>query len=178
MFPSRHKVGAKGTLKPWHEIMPEAIRAAGYQTGAHISNGYISKPWGYQQGWDHFINNLRDGWRIDGAAMAGQGVDWATKNKDKPFFLYIGTIDPHVTYRNHEDIIGKYDTPALLWQVSEVLLWRGSGEESRAAASSPMTGTSCASRTSTRTRSPSMTRPLGPCERGLKSWVCGKTPWS
>ena len=110
MFPSRHKVGAKGTLKPAQEIMPEAIKAAGYRTGAHISNGYISKPWGYQQGWDHFVNNLRDGWRIDGVAMAEHGIDWAKTQKDHPFFLYLGTIDPHVTYRRHEGLIEKYDT--------------------------------------------------------------------
>ncbi len=110
MYPSRHGVAEKGTLKPEMTIMPEAIKAAGYRTGAHISNGYISQPWGFVQGWDHFVNNLRDGWRIDGAAMAGHALDWAKKSKDSDFFLYVGTIDPHVTYRRHDDIIGRYDT--------------------------------------------------------------------
>ena len=109
MYPSRHRVLARGSLKPHHEILPEAIKKSGYKTGAHISNGYISEPWGFKQGWDHFINNLRDGWSIDGASMAKHAITWATANKDKPFFLYVGTIDPHVTYRRHDDIIGKYD---------------------------------------------------------------------
>lgn len=109
LFPNRHRVMAKGKLKPEHEIMPEAMKKAGYKTGAHISNGYISKPWGFQQGWNHFINNLRDGWRIDGKSMAKHGIDWMKKNKDSSFFLYIGTIDPHVTYRAHDGLIQKYD---------------------------------------------------------------------
>ncbi len=110
MYPNKHRMLARGSLKPHHEIMPEAIKKAGYKTGAHISNGYISKGWGFEQGWDHFVNNLRENWRIDGASMAKHGIDWATKTKDNPFFLYIGTIDPHVTYRRHDEIIGKYDS--------------------------------------------------------------------
>lgn len=112
MYPSRHRVLARGNLKPHHEILPEAMKKLGYKTGAHISNGYISEPWGFAQGWDHFVNNLRDGWRIDGMSMAGHAIDWAKKNKDERFFLYVGTIDPHVTYRRHEGIIDKYDEDA------------------------------------------------------------------
>ena len=112
MYPSKHRVLARGNLKPHHEIMPEAMKKLGYKTGAHISNGYISEPWGFAQGWDHFVNNLRDGWRIDGMSMAKHAIDWATKNKDERFFLYVGTIDPHVTYRRHEGIIDKYDDDA------------------------------------------------------------------
>lgn len=110
LYPNRHKVLGKGKLKPEHLLMTEAIKAAGYKTGAHISNGYISQPWGFDQGFDHFINNLRDGWRIDGESMAQHGIDWMKKSKDNPFYLYIGTIDPHVTYRAHDGIIEKYDT--------------------------------------------------------------------
>lgn len=110
MYPSKHRMLAKGKLRPEHEIIPEAMQDAGYRTGAHISNGYIAKWKGFDQGWNYFINNLRDGWRIDGASMAKHGSDWASKNKEKPFFLYIGTIDPHVTYRRHDEHIGKYDT--------------------------------------------------------------------
>ena len=110
LYPVRHRVLEKGKLKPEHFIMPEAMKAAGYKTGAHISNGYISEPWGFVQGWDHFINNLRENWRIDGAAMAQHGIEWMKKTKDNPFFLYLGTIDPHVTYRAHEGIIETYDT--------------------------------------------------------------------
>ena len=108
MYPNRHRVLAKGKLKPEHFIMPEAIKKLGMKTGAHIANGYISEPWGFMQGWDHFRNNLREGGGIDGFALKRWGMKFAKANKDKNFFLYLGTIDPHVTYRAHDGIIEKY----------------------------------------------------------------------
>jgi arylsulfatase A-like enzyme len=109
MFPSKHGVVGRGSLGRGLEILPEAMAEAGYKTGAHISNGYVSHPWGFVQGWDHYVNNLRDGWRIDGHSMAEHGAKWAKKNKDEKFFLYLGTIDPHVTYRRHKELIDRYD---------------------------------------------------------------------
>lgn len=109
MFPSKHGVVGRGSLGRGLEILPEAMAKAGYKTGAHTSNGYVSHPWGFVQGWDHYVNNLRDGWRIDGHSMAEHASTWALENKDEDFFLYVGTIDPHVTYRRHKDIIDRYD---------------------------------------------------------------------
>lgn len=110
MLPNKHRVIGRGKLKPELLLMPEAVKAAGYKTAAFIANGYVSEPWGFVQGWDTYRNHLRDNYRIDGPSMAQAGIDWAAKNLDAPFFLYIGTVDPHVTYREHEDIIGHYDT--------------------------------------------------------------------
>lgn len=109
MYPSKTGVKGKNRLTS-RFIMPEAIKKLGWRTGAHISNGYISEPWGFVQGWDHYKNNLREGGGIDGMALARDGIRWAKANKDKKFFLYLGTIDPHVTYREHKGIIEKYDT--------------------------------------------------------------------
>ncbi len=110
MYPSKHGVVGRGSLKPHHEIMSEAIKAQGYKTLASVSNGYVSGPWGFEQGWDFYKNNIRQELRIDGKSMAKEGLEWSIENAEKPFFLYLGTIDPHVTYREHEDIIGNYDT--------------------------------------------------------------------
>lgn len=111
MFPSKHGVVGRGSLKPWKTIMPEAIREAGYNTGAYISNGYVSQPWGFVQGWNFYLNNLRENYRIDGRSMAEMGLKWMKENADKgELFMYLGTIDPHVTYRRHDEIIGRYDT--------------------------------------------------------------------
>ncbi|MEZ4461988.1 MAG: sulfatase [bacterium] len=110
MLPNKHRVVGKGKLRPELELMPEAMKAAGYKTSAFIANGYVSEPWGFVQGWDQFKNHLRDNYRIDGPSMAKAGLDWAKNNATEKFFLYIGTVDPHVTYREHEEIIGYYDT--------------------------------------------------------------------
>ncbi|MFW5966231.1 MAG: sulfatase [Persicimonas sp.] len=111
MYPSRHGLVGKGTVAHHHELLPEAISEHGYFTGLHGSNGYVSKKGGFAQGWDYFVNNLREGWAIDGESMAEQGIDWAKKRSEKDFFFYLGTIDPHVTYRAHDGIIEDYDDP-------------------------------------------------------------------
>lgn len=111
MFPSAHGVVGRGSLRPHHTIMPEGLKNAGYYTGAYISNGYVSKPWGFVQGWDFYLNNLRENYRIDGMSMQKMGAKWIRDNLEREkLFLYLGTIDPHVTYRRHDGIIEKYDT--------------------------------------------------------------------
>lgn len=110
MFPSKHGLVGKGKLKPEHEIMTEAIKSAGYRTAGFVANGYVSGPWGFEQGWDTYRNHIREQLRIDGRSMTRTGLEWVGSNKDVPFFLYLGTSDPHATYREHADIIGNYDT--------------------------------------------------------------------
>lgn len=108
-YPIKNGLVGKGILHPRHYLFSEAIQDFGYQTAIHVANGYVSKNGGFAQGWNHYVNNLREGWGINGNDIARHGVTWATKNADKPFFLYLGTIDPHVTYRAHEGITELYD---------------------------------------------------------------------
>ncbi len=110
MYPNKHRVIGKGRLKPELKLLPEAIQDAGYRTAGFMGNGYVSEGWGFVQGWDTYKNELRDEGRFDGPSMAQTGVNWAAKNTDVPFFLYIGTVDPHVTYRSHEGIIEHYES--------------------------------------------------------------------
>ncbi len=108
MFPVKHRVLGRGHLKPFHYLMPEAIHDAGYTTAAYISNGYVSEPWGFVQGWDMYENPLRKKEAFNAPSMTRRGLAWAKNNTEKPFFLYLGTVDPHVTYRRHEELIGNY----------------------------------------------------------------------
>jgi len=110
MYPNKHHVIGKGRLKSELKLLPEAIQDAGYRTAGFMGNGYVSEPWGFVQGWDTYKNELRDEGRFDGPSLAQTGVNWAAKNTDVPFFLYIGTVDAHVTYRSHEGIIEHYES--------------------------------------------------------------------
>lgn len=109
-YPIKNGLVGKGILHPHHYLLPEAIKDHKYRTGCHVANGYVSTNGGFAQGWDHFVNNLREGWGIRGEDVARHGLDWAKKNSEQPFFLYLGTIDPHVTYRAHAGITETYDT--------------------------------------------------------------------
>ena len=43
-------------------------------------------------------------------AVTNHAIRFIKKNKNKPFYLYLGTSDPHVTYRRHKSLIKKYDS--------------------------------------------------------------------
>lgn len=109
-YPSRNGLVGKGILHPRHYLFSEAVQDHGYKTAIHVANGYVSKNGGFAQGWNHYVNNLREGWGIKGEDIARHGLDWAKKNSEDPFLLYLGTIDPHVTYRAHKGITELYDT--------------------------------------------------------------------
>ncbi len=128
MFPSKHGVKTRGHLKPFHHLLPEAMKDGGYKTYAFISNGYVSEPWGFVQGWDMYRNNLRSGYGITAPAMVKHGLDWTKDRTGEKFFLYLGTIDPHVTYRMHEDLIGLYDDPEYDGRFRRSLLGTTLGE--------------------------------------------------
>ncbi|MBA2662891.1 MAG: sulfatase [Bradymonadaceae bacterium] len=109
LYPNRHKVLVRGKVDPQVPILSEYIKKAGYKTGVIASNGYLSHLLNLNRGWDYYTNNIHEETAVGGMFMARGGVRWATENKDNPFFLYLGTIDPHVTYRRHEDLIGLYE---------------------------------------------------------------------
>jgi arylsulfatase A-like enzyme len=109
-YPSRHGLAGKGILRPHHHLLSEAMQDAGFHTGIHVANGFVSRTGGFAQGWNHYVNNLRENWRIDAEGIVGHGMSWLEKNLEREsLFLYLGTIDPHVTYRAHEGIIETYD---------------------------------------------------------------------
>jgi len=114
-YPVRHKVyNHKAKLRDTHTTLAEAFATAGYVTGGFVSNGYISDKWNYTQGFKkkNFSNFIREGKANNAKAVTNAAIRWIDKNKAKPFYLYLGTSDPHVTYRAHKKLIGKYDRGA------------------------------------------------------------------
>ncbi len=99
----------KAKLRDSHLTLAEAFKKAGYKTGGFVSNGYISDKWNYTQGFQDFTNNIREGKANNAKAVVKQAKPWIDANKGKPFYLYLGTSDPHVTYRAHKKYIDVYD---------------------------------------------------------------------
>jgi choline-sulfatase len=92
------------------ELLPERLRARGFHTGAFIANGYVSDKFGFKQGWNTYRNYIREGLRTKAEFVAADVLDWLdNRPKDKPFFLYMHTIDPHVPYRPPERFLDLYD---------------------------------------------------------------------
>jgi arylsulfatase A-like enzyme len=92
------------------KTMAELFRDAGYQTAAVSSHIYVTKKYGFAQGFDFFNSNAiigRD--MVSGPvvnARAFQTINELSKS-DKPFFLFLHYFDPHYDYLMH-DILNTY----------------------------------------------------------------------
>ncbi len=112
LYPAQHRfISDKAVLPPQLVILPEALKPAGLYNIAHIANGYITKRWGFGDGWDFLKNHIHEGGGLKGEDLVAAAKTFLTKNpaSKKPFFLYLGTIDAHVSWRAHEPWISKYD---------------------------------------------------------------------
>nr|MBP6742165.1 sulfatase [Deltaproteobacteria bacterium] len=112
MYPAQHKfISDKAVMPDSYVIMPEALKPAGLYNIAHIANGYITKRWGFGDGWDLLKNHIHEGGGLKSADLVADTRNFLTKGpgKTKPFFLYLGVIDAHVSWRAYEPWISKYD---------------------------------------------------------------------
>jgi len=100
--------GVKG-LDAKYVTIGEMMKAAGFFTTGVSANGYIIKKWGFGEGWDAYRNHIHDGGGVRGEDVMKFALESIEKKHDKPFFLYMGTIDTHVSWRGHEPWLGQYD---------------------------------------------------------------------
>jgi arylsulfatase A-like enzyme len=89
-------------LAPEAVTLAEALSGAGYQTAAVVTNGFATGAYGLDQGFDEFTliqDGRRESYRVHTAAAA-----WLdSRDPDRPFFLYLHTIDPHKPYLPGEE---------------------------------------------------------------------------
>jgi len=90
-------------------MVSEVYKEAGFTTGSFIANGYVSNKFGFDQGWDHYTNYIRENKRTEAENVFKEAGDWIEANKDKRFFVYIHTIDPHVPYDPPKEFLDMYD---------------------------------------------------------------------
>jgi choline-sulfatase len=92
------------------ELLPERLGRLGFATGAFIANGYVSDKFGFKQGWDSYRNYIREGRYSRAEFLAADVLQWLDKRpKQKPFFLYVHAIDPHVPYKPTAQFLSLYD---------------------------------------------------------------------
>ena len=99
--------------------LAEALRDAGYATGAVVANVNLGRNFGFDQGFDHFVESWAEGARrltgkatfrnapglvkrfTNGRIVTDQGIaalDALGAGQGKPFFLWLHYIDPHGPY--------------------------------------------------------------------------------
>ena len=95
------------------ELLPEMLAEDGFYTGSFIANGYVSDRFGFRQGWDTYRNYIREGRRTPAQYVAADVLEWLdSRPSDRPFFLYVHTIDPHVPYRPPDEFVSMYEESA------------------------------------------------------------------
>ncbi len=100
LYPVSHDTKRDPSVLPDEvELISERLKKEGFATAAFIANGFISDKFGFLQGWDSFVNYIREGKPSDAEYVFGDALAWLDEHQNEQFFLYIQTIDPHVVYR-------------------------------------------------------------------------------
>ena len=100
LYSATHQNKTESNKVPATVVMiQEHLQRLGFETAGFVANGYVSDKFGFRRGWDTWTNYVREGKRNRAEFVAEDAVKWLkTRNDDKPFFLYVHTIDPHVPY--------------------------------------------------------------------------------
>ena len=118
LHPATHKTKQDASKLPKSALMlSEVYQQAGFKTASFIANGYVSNAFGFDQGWDHYTNYIREARNTNASNVFGEAEGWIEKNKDGRFFVYIQTIDPHVPYDPPAKFLEMYDSKPYNGQV-------------------------------------------------------------
>jgi arylsulfatase A-like enzyme len=100
----------------------EALRTAGYRTGAFVANHLLGGRFGYDQGFDAWNRAPQTLYGAPAADLVRGALAWVDSGP-RPFFLYVHTMEPHAPYTPSEEDLrpfaasgyrGATDTRALL----------------------------------------------------------------
>lgn len=113
LYPTTHDTKKDDSKLPGEvELITERLQKQGFATAGFVANGYVSDKFGFQRGWDLFRNYIRENKASEADHVFGDALAWLSERKqagdDKPFFLYIQTIDPHVTYKAPPEYVQRY----------------------------------------------------------------------
>jgi len=111
LYPWEHRATSEDAQVPGSvELLSERLRGEGFHTGAFVANGFVSDRFGFDQGWGSFRNYVREGRPNLARFVAADVVAWLdARPSDRPFFLYVHTIDPHVPYMPPAEDLARYD---------------------------------------------------------------------
>ena len=118
LHPATHQTKEQSSRLPQSALtLGEAYKKAGFKTASFIANGYVSNAFGFDQGWDHYTNYIRERRSTTAEKVFGEAGAWIEKNKGNRFFVYIQTIDPHVPYDPPDEFLTMYDPAPYQGQV-------------------------------------------------------------
>jgi len=97
--PAHGATGWKHILPEGFDTLAEILSAAGYQTVAFSGNPNVVEAYGMGQGFDEFHRELKR----TSEEFNRMAFDWLDRrDPERPFFLYLHTMDPHAPYEPPE----------------------------------------------------------------------------
>ena len=92
-------------LDPSVRVLPEAMREAGYATGASVATLYVSRKFGFERGFDFFDDHGIDtekenlGGEVVATDVIEEAVEWIESlDAGQPFYLFLHFYDVHYHY--------------------------------------------------------------------------------
>lgn len=82
-------------------LWPEILQDAGYATGAFTENGWVTPTFGFDRGFDVFVENTSpDLMAPTGQAEKtfSQAIDWIDRQDESPWFAFVHTYQVHDPY--------------------------------------------------------------------------------
>jgi arylsulfatase A-like enzyme len=114
LFPATHGAKNDASRLPHSALtLGEIFQRRGFRTGSFIANGYVSRAFGFDQGWDHYTNYIREQRNTNASNVFREAGDWMEAQLDEDprrrLFTYVHTIDPHVPYDPPDEHLHRYD---------------------------------------------------------------------
>lgn len=108
LYPVKHAMlGAKDKLATKWTTIDEVANKAGLYTSGVSANGYVAIKWGFGEKWNAYANHIHESKGLKGEDILTAGLK-TVEGKTEPWFLYVGTIDTHVSWRAKEPWMSKY----------------------------------------------------------------------
>ncbi len=104
LFASRYASELSSRLAadgPAKVTLTEAFQQAGYATAGFQANFLLFEPLGYSRGFDHYQvmrRPVKKKQPVTAQTLHAAALAWLREPRDKPFFLYIQTMDVHNPY--------------------------------------------------------------------------------
>ncbi|MFQ6037247.1 MAG: sulfatase [Candidatus Aminicenantales bacterium] len=108
-------------MDPETQTLADFLRSQGYFCAGFTGGGYLSETYGFSKGFDLYQEIKLHGdqaIRFDEAErLALLASDWLEKNREKPFFLFLHTYQPHDPYANLSPIGKEFLHPDAKWDM-------------------------------------------------------------
>ena len=116
LFPQAHGVRDNGTflLSDDHVTLTELLKGAGYDTAAFVSSFVVDSRFGLAQGFETYFDFDEDATasrqgmgrlavvqRV-GGETAEHALEWLSRERESPFFLWVHLYDPHAPFEAPE----------------------------------------------------------------------------